>query len=139
MRGSSARALAHVVAAPYPLPGGLHLAHDALSAGIARGHVRSVVAGWTRTERVQDALLLTTELVSNAIIHGWPDVILRAELADGERLRVEVFDSSPVLPRVRAAWAGGGRGLTIVEDAADGWGVIPGADGGKTVWFELLG
>ncbi len=139
MRSSSVRALAHIVAAPHPLSGGMHLAHEPLSAGVARGHVRSVVAEWAQSERVQDALLLTTELVSNAILHGWPDVVLRAELADGERLRVEVFDSSPALPRVRAAWAGGGRGLAIVDETADGWGVIPSPDGGKTVWFELLG
>jgi anti-sigma regulatory factor (Ser/Thr protein kinase) len=139
MRSSSVRALAHIVAPPHPLPGGLHLAHEPLSAGVARSHVRSVLAAWNDSERVQDALLLTTELVSNAILHGSPDVVLRAELADGERLRVEVFDSSRGMPRVRAAWAGGGRGLTIVEDTADGWGVIPSPDGGKTVWFELLG
>ena len=139
MGSSPVRALAHVVAAPHPLSGGLHLAHEPLSAGVARGHVRSVLAEWTDRERVQDALLLTTELVSNAIIHGWPAVVLRAALADGERLRVEVFDASPSLPRVRAAWAGGGRGLAIVEETADGWGVIPEPAGGKTVWFELLG
>ena len=138
MRSSNARSLAFRTPAAVVLPGSLHLTHEPLSAGVARGHVREVLAGWSDADRVQDALLLTTELVSNAIIHGWPEVLLRAELLDDGRLRVEVYDPAPSLPKLRAAWAGGGRGLAIVDETAADWGVLPVADGGKTVWFELL-
>ena len=138
MLSSTVRPLPHLVA-DSPLPGAVHLPHEAISAGVARGHVRDLVGGWADEDRVQDALLLTTELVSNAILHGWPGVRLRARLVAEDRLRVEVYDTSPSLPRLRAAWAGGGRGLSIVDETADGWGVDPEPTGGKTVWFELRG
>ena len=138
MRGGAARPLRHLTVAGADVERGLHLPQEPHSAGVARGHVRQLLPGWS-ADRVQDALLLTTELVSNAIIHGWPDIELRADRDASQRLRVEVFDAAPTLPRMRASWAGGGRGLTIVDEMADGWGVIPAAAGGKTVWFELLG
>ena len=137
MFSSTARVLPHLVG-DFPLPGGVHLPHEPLSAGVARAHVREVLSGWADQDRVQDVLLLTTELVSNAIIHGWADVRLRARLVSPDRIRVEVYDTSPSQPRLRAAWAGGGRGLAIVDETADGWGVVPEPTGGKTVWFELL-
>ena len=138
MSSSTARPLPHLVDAA-PLPGAVHLPHEPLSAGLARNHVRAVLDGWTDEDRVQDALLLTTELVSNAIIHGWPGIRLRATLVSDRRVRVEVYDTSPSLPKLRAAWAGGGRGLAIVDETADGWGIEAEPTGGKTVWFELLG
>jgi len=137
VRGSSAQSLARGF--PVAELGVQCLPHEPLSAGLARAHVRAAVSGWTDQTRVRDALLLTTELVANAITHGGPAVILRSSLVGG-RLRVEVFDAAAGHPRMRATWAGSGRGrgLAIVDELADGWGVLPSPAGGKTVWFELL-
>lgn len=51
---------------------------------------------------------------------------------------VEVWDSSPMPPRVRhfRADAGTGRGVRLLESLAGRWG-IDRTDGGKTVWFTL--
>lgn len=132
---SSARAFRELET---PLPGSLALPHEPLSAGVARAHVRSAIAHWDDDSRVQDALLLTTELVSNAVLHGRPSLRVRVRLLAEDRVRVEVYDAAPGMPRLRAAWAGGGRGLSIVDETADAWGVEAEPIGGKTVWFELL-
>jgi anti-sigma regulatory factor (Ser/Thr protein kinase) len=84
------------------------------------------------------AQLLTTEVVTNAVVHGAGEVAFRARCTD-HLLRVEVGDSGagtpepvePDNPRRR-----GGRGLSILEALAADWG-IEAWDGGKTVWFEL--
>jgi anti-sigma regulatory factor (Ser/Thr protein kinase) len=105
----------------------------------ARRHVADACAGWPPA-RLRIAHLLTTEVVTNAVVHGRGDVGLRI-LGDPQVLRVEVSDNSPELPRVRPLGAPtqrGGRGLHIVTAMATDWGVRSRGDaGGKTVWFEL--
>jgi anti-sigma regulatory factor (Ser/Thr protein kinase) len=88
-------------------------------------------------EVTETALLLVSELATNAIRHGAPPVRLSLRL-DADRLRVEVTDSSPTLPSVggSAPDATGGRGLHIVQQLAAGWGAQA-SRLGKTVWFEL--
>jgi hypothetical protein len=55
-----------------------------------------------------------------------------------QTLRVEVSDDDPTLPLAPAPehHATSGRGLRIVDDLADHWGIIPYTHG-KTVWFEI--
>lgn len=87
------------------------------------------------------ALLLVSELATNAIRHGAPPVRLSLRL-NHDRLRVEVTDSSPALPRVHGAGPeqASGRGLQIVQQLAARWGSQVSAGRlGKTVWFELCG
>jgi anti-sigma regulatory factor (Ser/Thr protein kinase) len=82
--------------------------------------------------------LLTTELVTNVVLHvGCPTVELRLS-ADGDHLRVEVDDSSTRVPMVRRrdASRGSGVGMQLVEQLASRWGTEVRADG-KTVWFEI--
>ena len=81
--------------------------------------------------------LLVSEIATNALVHGLGDVQVRVGTV-GDRLRVEVFDDSPVLPRQRAAGLleEGGRGLALVESLAAEWGVDR-VGAGKVVWFEL--
>ena len=86
---------------------------------------------------IETAELLTTELVTNAIVH----VGCKSELfirAAGGVVRVEVTDPDDRLPAMAApnADALNGRGLVIVNGLASAWGVEPTARG-KTVWFEL--
>jgi len=81
--------------------------------------------------------LLTSELATNALLHGrsaFDIVVLEA----GGRLRVEVADDCPknaVLVTADQA-AVHGRGIFIVNELADSWGSTENG-AGKTVWFEL--
>jgi len=111
---------------------------EAASVGDARAFVVDTLSGWEADRHLEVATLLTSELVTNAVLHsGCDDVTLCMQL-DGERLRVEVFDGNPRLP----SRTGGrdvtarGRGLTLVEALAARWGAEPTGDG-KCVWFEV--
>lgn len=116
----------------------LHLEGTALDAGVARRAVMQFVGDEGSVDFVRDALLLTSELVSNAALYAPGSGSLTARLAR-DALRVEVSDCSPVLPNLTVAADlpdVGGRGLQIVENLATSWGAHP-TDQGKTVWFEL--
>jgi anti-sigma regulatory factor (Ser/Thr protein kinase) len=84
------------------------------------------------------AELLTSELVTNALVHTDDEAILTATV--GPRgLRVEVRDFVARRPRLRVPAADdgtNGRGLLLVQSLAAAWGVRPHAVG-KSVWFEL--
>ena len=84
------------------------------------------------------ALLLVTELVTNAVRHGGDPLDLQVT-DDDQVFRVEVTDHGSTMPVRRDEvdpWSEGGRGLMLVETLSDSWGVTP-AHPGKTVWFEL--
>jgi anti-sigma regulatory factor (Ser/Thr protein kinase) len=83
-------------------------------------------------------LLCTSEVVTNAVEHGAPPIELVVERRD-HHLRVEVHDGSPLQPRVGAPdpQAHRGRGMLIVQQCADRWGVEPVPGQGKSVWFEI--
>jgi anti-sigma regulatory factor (Ser/Thr protein kinase) len=115
------------------------LPRDTTSAREAR---RRIAEAWTHTppDRLDDARLLVTELVSNALLHGAGPVGLVLSRAR-QRVRICVEDESPDLPVVRRASPEGanGRGMRLLASLAVGWGVEPRPDGrpGKRVWFEL--
>jgi anti-sigma regulatory factor (Ser/Thr protein kinase) len=91
-------------------------------------------------ELTETALLLVSELATNAIRHGTPPVRLSLHL-ERDRLRVEVTDSSPALPELSHPSPDqvGGRGLQIVQQLATKWGASASPRRlGKTVWFDLL-
>jgi len=102
------------------------------NARAAREFVASTLEDWGWTEHVATAVLLTSELVANAVIHAQSDIEVTIR---GERsLRVQVSDeSSEQLSPVRL---GNGRGLRLVDTLAASWGVNP-EGRGKSVWFEL--
>jgi len=78
-----------------------------------------------------------SELVANAVIHAATSTDLVIDLGD-RRLRVEVRDSAGGHPERRdpAYDELSGRGLLIVDELADRWGVDE-EPPGKSVWFEL--
>ncbi|MFE1551903.1 ATP-binding protein [Streptomyces sp. NPDC058718] len=86
----------------------------------------------------EDVLLLVSELVANARLHGEGLRSLRLRLT-GDGLRIEVTDRSPVLPALQRPTdptRPGGHGLLIVDRLARRWGAEP-LDGGKRVWLEV--
>ena len=81
--------------------------------------------------------LLTTELVTNAVRHAGSPPRITVERRGG-RIRVQVADDSDEAPTPPSAEAPTRhRGLLLVEDLSEDWGVEI-HDGGKVVWFELL-
>lgn len=85
--------------------------------------------------------LLTSELLSNAVLHGagGRPVHVWFWAGEDEVVRVSVSDSVPARPIVLHpdVVAPSGRGMAIVEAMSNRWGVDALADGGKTVWFEI--
>jgi anti-sigma regulatory factor (Ser/Thr protein kinase) len=90
-------------------------------------------------ERRELLVLLVSELVTNAVQHAWPPVILRVDV-DEERIRVEATDSNRAEPVLRDAPPEdlGGRGVWLIDRLASRWGSDADPTGQcKTVWFEL--
>jgi len=99
----------------------------------ARQLVRDLVA----PERVEDATLLVSELVTNAVKYGPEEEVRLIVQRDGHSTRFTVHDLGlGPLPEMRAADdpAPGGHGLRLVDALADRWGVERGS---TRVWFEL--
>jgi anti-sigma regulatory factor (Ser/Thr protein kinase) len=90
---------------------------------------------------VDTAVLLASEVVTNAVLHGGSEV--RVVVQDlGDTARIEVSDGSTRSPRLNRfhVESATGRGLRLVEQLAVGWGVAaaaPGEGEGKVVWFEV--
>ena len=109
------------------------------SPGRARAQLRQFLRSLRVEEGVvEDAELLVTEMVTNAVLHAKTTVILEVEV-DGERVGVAVTDRSdrPLQPRRPSSDAVTGRGLTILDELAPGWSVEH-HDRGKTVRFSLV-
>jgi GAF domain-containing protein len=114
----------------------LHLEPVVESTPVARHWVAAHLRGLP-TEVIECAGLLTSELVTNAVLHaGTPLGVTLHILPD--RIRVDVADGSNAFPSVKdyGREAATGRGLTLFNTLASNWGVQP-VDGGKIVWFEL--
>jgi anti-sigma regulatory factor (Ser/Thr protein kinase) len=112
------------------------LPQSAASPGLARELVRDVLAG-RDPEAVELAQVLTSELVTNAVLHARSVSILQID-TDGPLVKVSVEDSSSAQPepRNRPMDEEGGLGLILVNAMATAWGWFRTATG-KQVWFEL--
>ncbi|WP_432546639.1 SpoIIE family protein phosphatase [Kineococcus sp. SYSU DK004] len=108
---------------------------DPSSVGKARHATLRACAVWG-LECGPQAEMVVSELVANAVLHGWGTVGLRLfDLPTG--LRVEVEDDSPEAPRVvdPRGDGGGGHGMRLVERLGRwGW---QRTRRGKLVWVEL--
>jgi anti-sigma regulatory factor (Ser/Thr protein kinase) len=122
-------------------PVDVELPAEASSAAAARAAVRSLLlsggAGAGDAQALDRALLLTSEVVTNAILHARTPLRLTAAL-DAGQIIVRVYDGLRLLPRRRTyrADAGTGRGMHLVEALADHWGVDE-TSAGKCVWFSI--
>ncbi|MER7839035.1 ATP-binding protein [Streptomyces sp. NPDC096040] len=104
----------------------------------ARRELRELLRHWGKPGRSEIAELLTSELVTNALLHTDREAVLTAVVGPSQ-LRVEVRDFVGRRPRVCAPDTGDGthgRGLVLVDSLADAWGVQA-HEVGKSVWFEL--
>lgn len=118
----------------------IELRHDPSSAAAARRAVRDACPD--DPAELDAILLCTSELVTNALLHGSPPVHLQVSRRD-TTVRVEVHDGGAQLPELRRPVGSqtlSGRGLGIVEAVASRWGAEPRAapaGGGKVAWFEI--
>jgi len=109
----------------------------ASSARAARAFTLQTTNSWGLGSLSEDATLIVSELVTNALTHSCGPVLLSLA-ADGTRFRIEVRDDSPQHPLAREglSTAENFPGLTIVAATADEWGVTM-AGLGKVVWAHL--
>lgn len=104
----------------------------------ARELVRVALGVWHLDDLGEVAALLTSEVVTNAVLHAGRVLRLIVEPTPPEVL-VEVFDPDvAAIPHVAAPDLGDehGRGLLLVDQLAAQWGHRS-VDGGKVVWFAL--
>jgi hypothetical protein len=106
---------------------------DRGAAGLARDFVRKTLLDLDYRGDHSDVVLVASELVTNALRHTATALRL---LGGVGRLRVEVADGSPVLPRTRLAATVGGWGLQLVQRLSESWGAYAERDG-KVVWCEM--
>jgi anti-sigma regulatory factor (Ser/Thr protein kinase) len=104
----------------------------------ARRELATTLAAWQiRSELLDDAVLIVSELVSNAVLHAQGAESVAALLfEDCLRLEVGDRDDFPPQPHHYADTAPTGRGLGLVATLSRGWGWEP-REAGKTVWAEL--
>lgn len=134
-----------VPAAPaeYVVPGGppssrRGFAHCETSVAEARRFACEVLSGWGIGERLDDMRLCLSEIATNALLHAVPAVSgfeVRLSL-EVDAVVLEVHDDGGGRPARREPDGedSNGRGLLLVEELADDWGVRDDA-AGKTVWL----
>jgi serine/threonine-protein kinase RsbW len=124
-----------VRSAAVELPGGLR------ASAAARGLVSETLGGVASRPELADLLIVITELVNNAVVHGGAvdtsERVLVHVAAANERLRAEVSSRGASF-EIRAPSATeepGGFGLVLVDQLSSRWGVDGGDD--YCVWFEI--
>ena len=120
----------------FPLPYEVQLSRDVGAAGSARRLLAERYASELADRELDTAKLLTSELVTNAVVHGQGIITMRADLYEG-RLRVDVIDEGTGFERVgrrRDPLEKGGWGLELVDSESSRWGI---REGTTHVWFEL--
>lgn len=142
--------MALVVAQEVPTSSSMAVPHGPAGVGQARHRMRAQLRrGGVSEAVIDDAVLILSELLSNACRHGRPlgdalagdgDVRAAWRVEPSGRLTVEVTDGGgptrPV-PATPSVTARGGRGLNIITALAQDWGVRDDAHGEVTVWVVL--
>ena len=109
-----------------------------ISARRARKLVRGMVTPYLPATKLDTIELLTSEVVTNAVVHAGSSPIVEVTAESGT-VRISVQDQNPTwpMPREVAVDSTSGRGMALVDVMADGWGVERVADDGKRIWFEV--
>lgn len=119
------------------MPETLRLRHDLSSPAHARRWIRSWCVRWDCADVVEDAVLLVSELTTNAVLHARSECTIEADFTCPQ-LVVSVIDGMPgELPPADGSREHHGRGLELVASIADRWGVTQ-THGGKAIWFTLI-
>lgn len=127
--------------------GTVTLPAEASSVSAARRFLSSRLAGtMADTAVAADAVLVVSELVTNAVLHAEGPIVVEVVVTDrptaggSTGVRIIVSDASPVAPVLRTYGDGAstGRGLALIAQLARRWGVEEAAPG-KAVWVELDG
>jgi anti-sigma regulatory factor (Ser/Thr protein kinase) len=139
----------HAVVPPHGQVRRLHLSDVSGIVPAARDFTRQALHDWgwlpaetaDRQAAAEDALLVVSELVTNACLHAGGPQELRL-YSRSKMLRLEVVDGGVGTPAPRSphrAGRPGGHGMFIVQRLCLDWGVVRHRDGrpGKTVWAEL--
>ena len=111
---------------------------DPQAAAAGRDFVRCTCTLWGLEATLDAALLVISELVTNAVVNARSQVTVRLRLRPNHLL-IEVEDEDSRLPALQKHndWAAlGGRGLMLVDALSDRWGSQP-CPFGKIVWAEL--
>jgi len=116
----------------------VRLAPGPAAAAEARSQVRAAIAAWKVPVDEDVAVLLTSELVTNAVTHAAGQTIAVGIRCTRDRLRVDVYDmsSSPPVLANAPPEAEAGRGLIVVAELSAEWGSYPTLTG-KVVYFTL--
>jgi anti-sigma regulatory factor (Ser/Thr protein kinase) len=110
----------------------------------ARHEIAGLLNGELAAARKQDVVLLVGELVANCVVHAGADEsdeIVMEIVIGPDVVRVAVTDSgSSSMPTVRPSTPAleGGRGLLLVEQLSDRWGVTREGTRRTRVWFEMV-
>jgi serine phosphatase RsbU (regulator of sigma subunit)/anti-sigma regulatory factor (Ser/Thr protein kinase) len=117
------------------------------AAAAARRFVRETLHSWDIAERARDAdrlvddtVLLTSELVTNAVVHAGTAFDVTCKLTSSD-VEIAVRDRHPArtlpdIPKAASASAERGRGLLLPSALASSWGVTY-ARTAKAVWFRI--
>ncbi|MFI7540067.1 ATP-binding protein [Actinoplanes sp. NPDC049599] len=106
--------------------------------GVGRRFVAETLRGWGVPEPIVEvSVLVTSELVANAVNHAAPPGYLQVR-ADHKLVRIEVSDASEREPRMvlPGAATAGGRGLLLIDRLASRWG-WDARPPGKVVWCDV--
>jgi anti-sigma regulatory factor (Ser/Thr protein kinase) len=115
----------------------VRLARVPASAADARSHVRAAIDQWKVPVDPDVAVLLTSDLVTNAILHGDGKNVTIAIRCSRGRLRVDVYDTARSLPAtLEPADLETGTGLVLVSTLSSEWGCFR-TPAGKAVYFTL--
>lgn len=115
----------------------LNLESDPSLVAAARAFVQSRLEAWEASDKEGEALLVVSELVTNAVLHARTVIQLRLS-TDGSKLRIEVYDENTrmPIPAICGSDATSGRGLALVAALSTAWGMEQ-QDDGKVVWAEI--
>ncbi|MGW4030044.1 ATP-binding protein [Streptomyces sp. NPDC004838] len=105
--------------------------------GKARAALLEVLTGWNLRAAEDDALVVLSELITNAVRHARTSPGREIEtryLREADGIRIEVHDADRERPTARVPGESGGYGLVLVDGLADRWGVDERGGTGKSVW-----
>lgn len=126
------------VVAPSENSAVIDLPHDLSSVSRARAFVRARSAEWGIDDPLDDALLVVSELATNALTHAGSSYRVRVS-STAQALRIEVDDDGAGTPepQLLTDTEEDGRGLFLVSALSSSWGMAAAEGGGKRVWAEL--